>query len=305
MSSLRNAVKRITHKERSQPTKRQHLGLLEKKKDYKVRAKDYHQKQNVLTSLRRKAAQRNPDEFYFGMKNSTVRNGKHRLNEEAKAKLREDEIGADAVKLMKSQDLTYVRMQTMKDAKKIERLQASLHYLGSQGGGDHSDDYENERDSNIKHQRKHTVFVENQEQAKNFDVATHFDTLPELAGRAFNRPRKETLLKLHNEKYVQLEYDDEYYGDDDAQKLQNSIKTEKVLKKQHKLEKLQARKLSKARSSAYAEMEARKKRLVHLKNAEAHLQTEKILASKGRKRKIQGEDNGKPAIYKFRKKRAK
>lgn len=34
MSSLRNAVKRVEHKERAQPASRRKLGLLEKHKDY-------------------------------------------------------------------------------------------------------------------------------------------------------------------------------------------------------------------------------------------------------------------------------
>lgn len=34
MASLRNAVKRIEHKERAQPASRRKLGLLEKHKDY-------------------------------------------------------------------------------------------------------------------------------------------------------------------------------------------------------------------------------------------------------------------------------
>ena len=36
MSSLRNAVKRVTHKERAQPAARKRFGLLEKHKDYEV-----------------------------------------------------------------------------------------------------------------------------------------------------------------------------------------------------------------------------------------------------------------------------
>jgi len=73
MSSLRNAVKRKTHKERAQPAKRRHLGLLEKKKDYLLRAKDYHRKQDRLRILREKAAMRNPDEFYKRMVNSSTK----------------------------------------------------------------------------------------------------------------------------------------------------------------------------------------------------------------------------------------
>ena len=287
MSSLRNAVKRVTHKERSQPIKRAHLGILEKKKDYKVRAQDYHRKQDALTSLRTKASMKNPDEFYFGMNNSEVHQGKHRKLEQAQFAARIDEIGNDAVKLMKSQDLSYVRMQTMKDQKRVERMQANLHYLGDNPTTITNVD-------TLDKKRKHTVFVDSRIKAENFDIVDHFDTLPELAGRSFNRPRKETLLKIGNN-------DDGYYDDsDDEQKMPS----EKELKKQQLMLKKQAKGLSKARASAYAEMEARTKRIELLKNAEAHLVTEAIVASKGRKRKIKGSENGKPAVYKFRRRRA-
>lgn len=69
MSSLRNSLHRRNHKERSQLAHRSKLGLLEKHKDYVLRARDYHSKRERITNLRRKAADKNKDEFYFGMVN--------------------------------------------------------------------------------------------------------------------------------------------------------------------------------------------------------------------------------------------
>lgn len=67
MSSLRNSLHRRNHKERSQLAHRERFGILEKHKDYVLRARDYHSKQDRLTRLRQKATERNKDEFYFGM----------------------------------------------------------------------------------------------------------------------------------------------------------------------------------------------------------------------------------------------
>jgi len=286
MSSLRNAVKRVTHKERSQPRGRSHLGLLEKKKDYKVRSRDFHDKQDRLHSMRRKAEMRNPDEFYFSMKNSQVKDGVHRKTEEARQKELEDTIGADAVKVMKGQDLSYIRMQVQKDAKKIERLQASLHFLG--GGATE----EGGRMDSIK-KRKHTVFVNSSEKAENFDVAEHFGTAPTMAGRAFNRPRIEDLRAALSA------------GGEDENDEEQRPPSVKELAKKAKKARREAKKVARARAAAYGEMEARSERMTKLRLAEAHLNTERLVAGKGQKRKIKGAEDGQPAMYKWRRKRAK
>ena len=67
MSSLRNSLHRRNHKERGQPAHRKRLGILEKHKDYVVRAKDYNSKKERIRKLKQKASERNKDEFYFGM----------------------------------------------------------------------------------------------------------------------------------------------------------------------------------------------------------------------------------------------
>eukprot|EP00536_Pseudo-nitzschia_multiseries_P008332 jgi/Psemu1/197796/e_gw1.210.104.1 len=265
MSSLRNAVKRIAHKERSQPVDRQHLGILEKKKDYKQRAVDYHRKEDRIKAMKQKASMRNPDEFYFGMHNSRVEAGKHRSNEDNR------ELAPDLVKMMKDQDLSYVRMQRQTDTKKAEKLQASLHMLDSDNLGSTTK-------TKTTSKRMHTVFVESAREAREFDPAEHFDTIPEFSGRAFNRLRKSDIEQLAKQKMGDLG------GGDDA----NETKPKPKLT---------------ARSSAYREMESRRERAETMQTAEDHLVTEKLVASKGRKRKIKSGEDGKPAQYKWRRKR--
>jgi len=285
MSSLRNAVKRVTHKERSQPQSRTHLGILEKKKDYGLRARDYHKKQDRIQNLRRKASMRNPDEFYFGMNRAEVKEGTHRTLQNVRQKELESIIGADAVKLMKGQDLSYVRLQRQSDRKKIERMRESLHLIGDA-----------DADGVAVEGKRHTIFVDTKEDAESFDVAEHFGTVPELAGRSFNRLRKEALLEVAND-------DDEY--DDDNDEKKRHVPTEREVTKRAKDERRAAKKIAKARAASYREMEARAKRMAEMEVAEAHLNTERLVAARGRKRKIKGAEDGRPAVYKWRRIRAR
>mmetsp|Transcript_9664 Transcript_9664/g.15808 ORF Transcript_9664/g.15808 Transcript_9664/m.15808 type:complete len:343 (-) Transcript_9664:59-1087(-) len=342
MSSLRNAVKRITHKERSQPQSRSHLGLLEKKTDYRQRSADYHRKESRLKSMRDKIANRNPDEFYFGMHNSRVDNnhksssnsnnsGRHVKTDEARQKeLVERGLGDDAVRIMKDQDLAYVRMQRVMDAKKIERLQSSLHYLEGNTTINNNRNSENDDDDDeggegallkmVGKKRKHTVFVDGgQDAVDKFDVAKHFDTIPELVGRSFNRPRvkeleREAMRRLGGKVAVR-DADDDYYDNDDNEDDDDNFDekgnpkrvqlTEKQLLKQERNQLKLEKRIAKSRSAAYTEMELRNERMKKLQNAEAHLIVEKQTRMKGRRRKIEGKGDGKPAVYKWRRKRAK
>lgn len=102
MPSLRNVVQRRNHKERAQIGSRAKYGLLEKKKDYLLRAKDYHSKQNRLKALKEKALFRNPDEFYFKMINNQTKDGVH-------IQKRNEELPSDMIQLMKSQDKEYIK----------------------------------------------------------------------------------------------------------------------------------------------------------------------------------------------------
>jgi len=275
MSSLRNCVKRIAKKERSQPIGRQRLGILEKKKDYKQRAVDYHRKEDRIKSMKKKASMKNPDEFYFGMHTSKVREGKHSSDDDYRS------LSPGLVKIMKDQDLSYVRVQKQKDMKKVERLQASLHLLNSDADGSNSE-------------RMHTVFVQSTSDAEGFDVAQHFDTIPEMAHRTFNRLRTKDIELLSKK----------IGGKEGSESKNNSHKvTVNRLREIKKTERKIAKRIATARSSAYREMEKRKTRADLMKTAEDHLITEKLVAGKGRKRKVEAGNDGRPSRYKWRRKR--
>jgi U3 small nucleolar RNA-associated protein 11 len=286
---------------------------LEKKKDYKQRADDYHKKEERIKMMRQKASMRNPDEFYFGMHKSKVRDGKHVSDDDYR------KLDPELVRVMKSQDLSYVRMQRQKDMKRAERLQVSLQLLDE--GGDNDNNTNNATNTVTStsartkvSKRKHTVFVETQSEAEEFDVAKHFDTVPELAGRTFNRLRKSDVEKLALAKSSYIvgaggdgsgEDDDDSEIDEDKSSPLNRqrLMNVKLLQKHARLEKKQAKQLARARAQAYSEMEARKQRAEAMRLAEQHLLTEKLVAGKGRKRKIKAAEDGRPAQYQWSRKR--
>lgn len=123
MSSLRNSISRRAHKERAQPSERRKFGILEKHKDYVVRAQAFHKKEETIRKLKEKAAYRNPDEFYFKMVNTRMVDGVHR-EESGANKYTQEEL-----MLMKTQDMGYILTKVQSEKKKIERLSSVLHTL--------------------------------------------------------------------------------------------------------------------------------------------------------------------------------
>ncbi|XP_034825322.1 probable U3 small nucleolar RNA-associated protein 11 [Maniola hyperantus] len=176
MSSWRKAAKanQKTHKERHQPDSRKHLGLLEKKKDYKKRADDYQEKGATLKLLRKRTLDKNPDEFYFHMINSRVKDGEHHELE------KEDEHTPEQVKLMQTQNLKYVNMKRTIETRRIQRLQSQLHMT------EVADSTPN----------THIFFVDKGEE-KNFDIAKRLDTHPALVNRKSNRPRLADIAQMN------------------------------------------------------------------------------------------------------------
>ncbi len=94
--------------------------------------------------------------------------------------MEETQLDHESALLLKGQDQAYVRMKMSQDEAKARKLRNSLYDLDST--------------SSVK--REHTIFVGSAKEALNFDPEHYFDTVPELAERTFNRPRKRTLNEM-------------------------------------------------------------------------------------------------------------
>ena len=108
--------------------------------------------------LRQKAAERNPDEFYFGMMSSKTHKGGQKIADRGNKAL-----STDAVKLLKTQDAGYLKTMAQKTRKARERLEQEFS-LG-QGHG-----IEVLKKSLNPGSREHIVFVESKTAQKKYSI---------------------------------------------------------------------------------------------------------------------------------------
>ncbi|XP_010514466.1 PREDICTED: probable U3 small nucleolar RNA-associated protein 11 isoform X1 [Camelina sativa] len=174
MSSLRNCVPRPAHKERSQPRQaRKKFGLLEKHKDYVIRAKAYHKKQDTLKILRQKAAFKNPDEFNFKMINSKTDGGNHRPKDEV------NKYSAEELMIMKTQDIGYVFQKWQSEKNKIDKLTSSLQCTEGQSS------------------RRHVYHAEDREEAR--ELETESRSKSDISARGIPREIKKKMDRSYRD----------------------------------------------------------------------------------------------------------
>ncbi len=212
-----------------------------------IRARDYQKKKEQLVNLKRKAADRNPDEFYFKMNKSKVVGGVHESTEH-------QTLDVETVKLLKTQDLGYIAHRKAVDDSKARRMKDSLHLIGEESSA-----------------RDHKIFVETEEEFRTFDPVEHFETIPELEDRTFNRLRKEQLSKISPDAIT-------------AKDVKGAMRS---------------------RQRSYKELNQRVSRSQRLGSAIKALNSQRIGMSKGSKKKIEDPNGIKPPEFKFKRQRCR
>jgi len=250
MSSFTNAYKSREHWGRSQLGFRRRLGSLEKHDQYKKRAKNYHQKQDKLKSLRKKAENKNPHEFNLHMIEGRQKDGIHQIGN----KPEDGVIPADRLLIMKTQDTNYLTSKSQIEKKKIETLRSELHFIG------------------LEPRNKHTIFVDDEKEAKKFDVVKHFQTHPAFADRAFNRPKLDQL---------------------ESGQIVPPVKSKDVAK------------IDKARLRRYKELGQRIARVGQIEAARDEMQLHRQLMGKGKRKLISKRKGHKLPVYKWAPQRKK
>ncbi|KAF3798134.1 U3 small nucleolar RNA-associated protein 11 [Colletotrichum gloeosporioides] len=166
MSSMRNAVQRRSHRERAQPLERQRFGLLEKHKDYSLRAKDYNKKKETIKHLRQKASERNEDEFYFGMLSRSGPGSRLKDGKKWSGTIAGDRgnkaMDVDTVRLLKTQDVGYIRTMRNVISKEVKRLEEQIVLIGGINATTTHDDSDDDEPSSAKPRK--IVFAESTEE---------------------------------------------------------------------------------------------------------------------------------------------
>jgi hypothetical protein len=253
MSSMRNAVQRRNHKERAQPVEREKWGLLEKRKDYKLRAADHKQKKQKIKLLSQKARDRNPDEFSFKMMSSKVdKQGKKVADRGNEA------LSMDVVKLLKTQDAGYIRTMLQMIRKERQELEQRLVL--------EEDEVRAVRDGDSTKLGKHRVYVDDEEEQRDFDPDSWFGK-----GSDMPAPKPQT---------EDLQFDG--YDDDEEDEEVVTKRPKTLSKKQieaQELAKKQKRTFNKTRDQAQSRTAAKlqivKKRERELAAAEEELETQR------------------------------
>ncbi|KAH8166786.1 hypothetical protein CIB48_g1432 [Xylaria polymorpha] len=247
MSSLRNAVNRRVHRERDQLKDRKNrYGLLEKHKDYRLRAQDHNRKKAQLKSLRKKAEDRNEDEFYFGMLSrsgpaTALSSGSKRWDGTVAGDRGNKSLDMNVVRLLKTQDMGYIRSVRNVAMKEVRTLEERVTALG--GDIDNLLNNENEEDDD--------------------DMDMDFDFGDELSGKKAPAQKSKKIIfadgEDEREEKIQQDTERDTLEGDKPQKLNAGQKQKLLEKLRRRL--LNARKKQRVLAQTEQELEMQRARM--------------------------------------------
>ncbi|KAI0639541.1 small-subunit processome [Trametes polyzona] len=295
MSSIKNSLHRRTHKERSQLSHRTRLGFLEKHKDYVLRARDYHSKQDRINLLREKAATRNKDEFYFSMTRERTEGGVHVKDRGNQA------LPTDIVKVLKTQDENYLRTMRAVGLKKIDRLKTQLTQLAdllkpSTLNGEEDDDELDEHELEVlreagvippeskksrrksrSNKGKHLLFAEDAEEARQY---------AESSRKTSESHDEDDRMDVSPESNVDLGWKVPEQSKRKRRKSKASAEEQETAREEASIQ--TAEQAKEHRTRLLKELSARLVRDRQLRYAERELEMQRALMGKGASRKLAG-----------------
>ncbi len=195
MAKLIHNIQKKQHKERAQPQARAKFGLLEKKKDYVLRARDYHRKEALKKVLTLKSKERNKDEYYHAMTRAKTDERGIRITDRQGDEFEGSSLTSAQIQLLKTQDVGYVSTLRRSEKNKIEKEIQNV---------------------TIKGEGKHTIFVDSELEAKKFKPEEFFKTDKRLLSHSENR------LRLNQLESIKI--------DDLDEESRNALRKEKVKK---------------------------------------------------------------------------
>lgn len=206
-----------------------------------MRSKNHNENKKRLKILRQKAAERNPDEFSYGMLSSQSRKGRKLADRQNPV------LGHDVVKLLKTQDAGYVTTVLQKTKRARARLEQEFVL---------SEDRSAEILGALSSQKKgrHIVFVNSIEEQRQYNPDG------EVAFRS-GSAASEVEISYTNEEENDSEGKPLPYRFIEAPKSRRAVERQELALKQDKLLRKQHRKEQNARRSKLAALKSREKDL--------------------------------------------
>ena len=178
LKNIKKYIPRRKYRERGQNERRKKLGFLEKKKDYKIRAEDYHEKEKKYKNLKEAARTRNPDEFYHKMIKAKIIDGEHVQfpdDKNLEQKLVTNTQFINLVNFKKSQlekeaEKMKIRLQLNKDI--FEGGNKSIHTLYYDDEDEYFEEQKKEKENELLNKKRNLSIDNNDEEQENEEKLT-------------------------------------------------------------------------------------------------------------------------------------